>query len=306
MKIVKIKRIFNPEDFPKHKNLLSHSSNPLPIKIGKNEYRIFYSGRDKNNRSSIGAFDYDLKLLKVTRTFKEPFFSFDANSSYFYSGISLGGYYEYAGVQYFLFMGWQNDEINHWRGDIGRLMLDKNLNLSLKDNKPLISVDRTDPLSFSYPFILNLEKGLRMWYGSTLSWEKDNYNNEMIHVINSAFSSDGENWTKEGLAIPYEMDICQAFSRPSLIKNEDNSFSMFFSYRGNKEIKYRIGYAYSKDSLNWDVNLKPEGLDISESGWDSEMIEYPYVFEHDSKRYLLFNGNGYGKTGIGIAEVIGY
>ena len=75
MKIVKIKRIFNPEDFPKHKNLLSHSSNPLPIKIGKNEYRIFYSGRDKNNRSSIGAFDYDLKLLKVTRTFEEPFFS---------------------------------------------------------------------------------------------------------------------------------------------------------------------------------------------------------------------------------------
>jgi len=31
------------------------------------------------------------------------------------------------------------------------------------------------------------------------------------------------------------------------------------------------------------------------------MIEYPYVFEHKGERYMLYNGNGYGKTGIGIA-----
>jgi hypothetical protein len=31
------------------------------------------------------------------------------------------------------------------------------------------------------------------------------------------------------------------------------------------------------------------------------MIEYPFVFDHDGERYMLYNGNGYGKTGIGPA-----
>ena len=42
-------------------------------------------------------------------------------------------------------------------------------------------------------------------------------------------------------------------------------------------------------------------LDISPNGWDSEMICYPYVFDHGSNRYMLYNGNGYGKTGFGLA-----
>jgi hypothetical protein len=43
------------------------------------------------------------------------------------------------------------------------------------------------------------------------------------------------------------------------------------------------------------------GLDPSENDWDSEMICYPFVFDHAGRRYMLYNGNGYGKTGFGIA-----
>ena len=43
------------------------------------------------------------------------------------------------------------------------------------------------------------------------------------------------------------------------------------------------------------------GIDVSKNGWDSEMICYPYVFDHKGKRYMLYNGNGYGKTGFGLA-----
>jgi hypothetical protein len=31
------------------------------------------------------------------------------------------------------------------------------------------------------------------------------------------------------------------------------------------------------------------------------MIEYPCVFDHDRRRYMLYNGNDYGRTGIGLA-----
>ena len=31
------------------------------------------------------------------------------------------------------------------------------------------------------------------------------------------------------------------------------------------------------------------------------MIEYPFVFDHKGQRFMLYNGNGYGKTGFGMA-----
>ena len=42
-------------------------------------------------------------------------------------------------------------------------------------------------------------------------------------------------------------------------------------------------------------------IDVSEDGWDSEMICYPHVFDHSGRRYMLYNGNGYGASGIGLA-----
>jgi hypothetical protein len=43
------------------------------------------------------------------------------------------------------------------------------------------------------------------------------------------------------------------------------------------------------------------GIDVSNTGWDSEMICYPCVFEHKGTKYMLYNGNGYGRTGFGLA-----
>ena len=43
------------------------------------------------------------------------------------------------------------------------------------------------------------------------------------------------------------------------------------------------------------------GISVSEYGWDSETVEYPCVFNHNNDRYMLYNGNGYGITGFGIA-----
>jgi hypothetical protein len=40
---------------------------------------------------------------------------------------------------------------------------------------------------------------------------------------------------------------------------------------------------------------------VSDQGWDAEMIEYPFILDHQGERYMLYNGNGYGKTGFGLA-----
>ena len=35
------------------------------------------------------------------------------------------------------------------------------------------------------------------------------------------------------------------------------------------------------------------------------MVEYPYVFDWQGRRYMLYNGNGYGLTGVGLAVLEG-
>jgi len=67
-------RLFDPESRPRHPKLITHAANPLPVYIEDDIYRIYYSGRDEKNRSSIGAVDIDIVKRKIIRDFYEPFF----------------------------------------------------------------------------------------------------------------------------------------------------------------------------------------------------------------------------------------
>jgi hypothetical protein len=44
------------------------------------------------------------------------------------------------------------------------------------------------------------------------------------------------------------------------------------------------------------------GIDVSETGWDSEMLCYPHVFDAGENFYMFYNGNKYGVKGLGVAR----
>jgi len=62
-----------------------------------------------------------------------------------------------------------------------------------------------------------------------------------------------------------------------------------------------MGYAESVDGYKFKRMDHKVGIELSETGWDSEMICYPNVFKHKNEIYLLYCGNGYGRTGFGYA-----
>jgi hypothetical protein len=284
----------------RHPKLVSHAANPLPVLLEGDVYRVFFSGRDRENRSSVGAVDIDIVQRRVIKEFYEPFFEHGLDSSFYPAGVSIGNCYVVNGVCYMLFMGWQAPKGGHWRGDIGRLIVKPDLTLQLDNISPFMSSDATDPISLSYPWVIkNSESNYDMWYGSTSTWDAGNC--EMIHVINYAESTDGHSWHKLGPMVPYEIGIAQAFSRPSVIKNSNGQYDMWFSYRSGMGETYRIGYAKSENGKDWQLDLKNAGIDTSSSDWDSEMIEYPFVFRHDDRQYMLYNGNDYGRYGFGLA-----
>ena len=296
----KLGLLYCPSETNQHPKLLSHASNPLPVHINGDIYRIYFSGRDADKRSSVGAVDIDIVSRKVIQEYSQPFFEHGSEGSFYADGVSIGNCYEVNGVKYMLFMGWQTPKGGHWRGDIGRLILKPDLTLVLDSEVPFMSYNSIDSVSLSYPWVMKNEgDGFSMWYGSTTTWDAGN--GEMLHVINYASSSDGNNWICEGLAVPYELGRAQAFSRPIVMGSIETGYEMWFSYRSGSGEKYRIGYALSPDGKKWQLALEDVGIDVSLDEWDSEMIEYPFLFDHKGQRYMLYNGNGYGKTGFGLA-----
>ena len=76
---------------------------------------------------------------------------------------------------------------------------------------------------------------------------------------------------------------------------------MWYSYRPGDGTAYRIAYASSADGVHWQRQLTTANLPVSASGWDAEMTAYPFVFQHHGHYYMLYNGNGYGRSGFGLA-----
>ena len=295
MRWVKLGRLYEPRAV--HPKLVTHAANPLAMPLDGDLFRIFYSGRDADNRSSVGCVDIDIARRTVELVHSRPAFGHGPEGSFHSHGVSLGNCYEASGRRFMLFMGWQRPSGEHWRGDIGRLIVREDLTLALEDGPPLMGASPEDPVSLSYPWVLRDEEGAyRMWYGSTRMWDAGN--GEMLHVINEASSDDGHRWTRHGLALPYELGVAQAFSRPAVALRA-GGHEMWFSYRGAGD-KYRIGYA-TNDGGGWVLRLEEAGIDPSPSAWDGEMIEYPFIFDHAGARYMLYNGDGFGRTGFGLA-----
>jgi len=278
--------------------LISHASNPLAIHLKNDIYRVFFSGRDAHNKSSVGYVDIDILKKEIINACKEVVFPYGTEDSFYSHGISIGNMYIVNDTNYIQFMAWKIKDNEHWKGDIGRFKVSDDLQkLELNPNLPHIRCNDEDKISLSYSWVMYDEGIYKMWYGSTIDWSSENA--EMIHVIKYATSPDGENWKRHGLAIPYELGVAQAFSRPTVIRDNDG-YHMWFSYRSGDGTKYHIGYAHSRNGLTWDRQEK-SGIDVSDYGWDSEMICYPFVFDHKGKRYMLYNGNDYGKSGFGLA-----
>jgi len=280
-----------------NQDLLTHASNPLAIHFENDVFRIFFSSRNKDNKSSVGYVDIDI-FTKEIKSISDTIFKYGDIDSFYSHGVSIGNMYSIGKKDYILFMGWQIRDGGHWIGDIGRLLLKNKKYLSLSPKNEILTWKGDgNSISLSYPWVM-FENGIyKMWYGTAESWSSDN--GEMTTVFKYATSIDGENWDKKGLAIPFELGEAQAFSRPTVIKI-DGIYKMWFSYRRGDGTKYRIGYAYSQDGIDW-IREKNSGIDVSNEGWDSEMICYPFVFSHKGETYMLYNGNDYGKSGFGLA-----
>ncbi len=281
--------------------LVSHAAVPTALCIGGDRYRIYFSGRDHFNRSQTGYFDIDLTIpTEILIQSPEPCLQYGQPGTFDDSGAMSAWIIKSADQMYLYYIGWNTGTTVPFRNSIGlALSRDGGQTFQKHSRGPILDRTTDDPFFVASPCVLIENSLWRMWYLSCIGWEPQ-LDGTLRHsyLIKYAESNDGIHWDRTGLTcIGFKSKDEYAISRPCVL-NTNGTYKMWYSHRGQA---YRIGYAESSDGIHWERKDEEVGIDVSENGWDSEMIEYPFVFTHGSSTYMLYNGNSYGKTGIGLA-----
>jgi predicted GH43/DUF377 family glycosyl hydrolase len=143
----------------------------------------------------------------------------------------------------------------------------------------------------------------RMWYIAGSDWTEVEDKQVPVYVIKHLTSTDGLNWPDEGKTLLVPMDPDEhGFGRPWVVRQPGGGYEMFYSVRRRSLAAYRLGFAISPDGLSWERRDASLGLDVSESGWDSEAVAYSSVIDCADRTYCFYNGNGFGSSGFGCAE----
>lgn len=279
--------------------MISHAMIPVADHISGDVYRIYFSGREKQNRSLIGYCELDIadpnKILKIS---KEPVLGLGELGCFDDNGVTPSWIVNWENKKYLYYIGWNPRSTVRMKLFAG-LAISHDNGETFKRYSRVSILDRTheEPFLNTAPCVLLDDEVWRMWYVSGTEWvtpDLPRYN------IKYAESKDGKTWQRDGYVCIDFRKGENALARPCVLK-EGGIYKMWYSYKGGITDTYRIGYAESKDGFEWEQMDEKVGIDVSPEGWDSEMIEYSYVFNHAGRKYMLYNGNDYGRDGIGLA-----
>jgi len=144
----------------------------------------------------------------------------------------------------------------------------------------------------------------KAWYAAGSSMIASDGKLVPTYCMAYAESADGLTWPARGtpVLVPRGPDE-YGFGRPH-VEKAGGEYRMWYSVRAHSKT-YWIGYATSADGLHWVRRDEDVGIGLSETGWDSEMMSFASIVENEHGRFLFYNGNDFGKTGVGAARWVG-
>lgn len=281
---------------------VSHAALPVVVEH-EGGVEILFSARDARGCAHIAralavADGGDLAVVSYD---PEPVLSPGPLGAFDDSGVTSSCLVQAGERRYLYFTGWSLGRTVPFYFYVGCAVSVEGGPFQRISRAPILERDYIDPFLTASPWVL-VEDGLwRMWYVSGTRWALEEGEPRHAYHIKYAESDDGISWRREGrVCIDYRDASEYAIARPCVVRDSDR-YRMWFSARGHA---YRIGYAESPDGLVWQRLDEEAGIELSAEGWDSQMQEYPVVFDHGGRRLMLYNGDGYGSTGIGWAELV--
>lgn len=287
----------------------SHAQLPIVDFANDRGWRIYFATRDASNRSNISYVEVEAgRPENILYEHNQTLLPFGKLGTFDESGLMPLCVVNHQGMKYLYYAGWTIRSTITYHNSIGlAISRDNGRSYEKFAEGPLFDIRPNEPYFTGTANVL-VENGLwRMWYQSCTKWELLDGQPEPFYHIKYAESADGIRWRREGtVAIDYKDESEGGICSASVI-NEGGVYKMWYSYRRARDYRrnrlnsYRIGYAESSDGVSWTRRDQDAGIDVSDDGWDSEMIAYPFVLLQSKEKYLFYNGNGFGRTGFGYA-----
>lgn len=289
----------------------SHASVPTVDCVNDKVWRVYFASRDSQNRSHTSYIEVEAANPKhILYEHPDPILSLGKIGTFDDCGVMPSWIVTINDEKYLYYIGWNVRNTVPYHNSIGlAVSRDGGKTFRRFSEGPLFGVDAVEP-HFTGTSCVLVEDGVwKNWYLSCTKWEVINGRPEPFYHIKYAESLDGIRWKRDGIvAIDFKSPAEAGIVRASVL-HEGNLYRMWYSYRNALDYRtdsansYRIGYAESTDGRRWRRMDETAGIDVSPEGWDSEMIEYPHVIDHDSKKYMFYNGNTFGETGFGYATM---
>lgn len=287
----------------------SHATCPTPIWLSDRRLRVYVQCRDDKNVGRVGYVDLDPSDPRhVVAESAEPVLdvgragAFDDNGVFQTSVIQLPD-----GRLYMYYVGFELCHHIRYRLLTGLAVSDDNGETFHRvQSTPILERSPGEEHVRGGAWVIHASERFHMWYVAGGSWETINGKSMPIYDIRYVESADGREWPELGRTVlPINHLQEHGFGRPVVRIEDSGDFRMFYSVRRRYPVNYRMGYARSQDGLEWRREDDEIGIDVSDTGWDSESIEYGVDVRAAGKTWLLYNGNDFGGSGFGIAERIG-
>lgn len=286
--------IWDPSDAPGW--AASHAALPIALVLD-DRVRVIHTVRDALGRSMGSWFDFIPGEDRTLRYADRPSLIPGRTGFFDDSGAMPSTTWMEGDELHCLYVGWNLSQSVPFRHAIGHAMsTDLGATFVRSSDGPVLDRSQMDPSFVTAPFVMQSEPE-RLWYVSCIEWVEQGENLRHRYHIKHARRIGPMSWVPDGtVCIDFASDDEYAISRPSIVR-EGSGYRMWFASRGRS---YRVRSATSPDGRTW-RREQGESLGVSADGFDSEMTAYPSVFEWQGSRYMLYNGNGYGRSGVGLA-----
>lgn len=313
MKWKKIGKIFDPTEHILPNNCVYFAQSPQAL-VFDDFVRIYFSTRESDRNgmylSHVLFVDFDKEFIQIIKISDNEVIGLGNLGCFDEHGIFPFNVLKVKQKTFGYIGGWSRRVSVPVETSIGLAISEDNgLTFKRIGNGPVLSSSFNEPFLVGDPFVKLYGDTYHMFYIYGIRWINSPIEDfpQRIYKIGYANSPDGIHWVKANRQIVTDklgINECQAL--PTVICINDK-FHMFFCYREaigfrqDKNKAYRIGYAFSNDLTNWTRDDSNAGIEVSENGWDSDMLCYPHVFKCNDKVYLLYNGNEFGRFGFGLA-----
>lgn len=280
---------------------VSHAYVPTSFLPEENRIRVYAAFLDRDKVGRVGFVDLDARdPSRILEVSDAPVLDVGQPGTFDESGVTPLCLLEFDGKLHLYYIGWQRGLRLPYCLFVGlAVSADRGQSFTRYWRTPVLDRSDREPFLRSAASVL-LEDKWKMWYIAGDKWVDVKGKQLPTYNVRYLESGDGVNWGGEGkVCLDFANEDEFGFGRPYVIR-EGDLFKMWYSIRSFSK-GYRLGYAESVDGLNWTRKDEEVGIDVSETGWDSEMICCSCIQPTKYGTYMFYNGNNYGETGFGAA-----